>query len=105
MERIVTDSDEKQWGMFVHLAALVTLIGIPLGNVIGPLIIYLIKKDEYGFVAEQGKEVLNFQITWSLDFYGFSDFDNCWNWCFNVDCFWNCLAGFGYCWRCDCKQR
>ncbi len=68
MEKIVTDSDEKQWGMFVHLAALVTLIGIPLGNVIGPLIIYLIKKDEYGFVAEQGKEVLNFQITWSLIF-------------------------------------
>ena len=66
MERIVTDPNEKQWGMFVHLAALATLIGIPLGNVVGPLIIYLIKKDEYGFVADQGKEVLNFQITWTL---------------------------------------
>ncbi len=66
MERIVTDPNEKQWGMFVHLAAFAALIGIPLGNVVGPLIVYLIKKDEYEFVNEQGKEVLNFQITWSL---------------------------------------
>ena len=68
MEKIVADPNEKQWGMFTHLAAFVTLIGIPLGNVIGPLIIYLIKKDEYEFVADQGREVLNFQITWSLIF-------------------------------------
>ena len=68
MERIVSDPNEKQWGMFTHISALVTLLGIPLGNVIGPLIIYLIKKDDYEFVADQGKEVLNFQITWSLIF-------------------------------------
>ncbi len=68
MERIVTDSDEKQWGLFTHISALVVLLGIPFGNVIGPLIIYLIKKDEYEFVEDQGKEVLNFQITWSLIF-------------------------------------
>ena len=66
MERIVTDPAEKQWGMFAHLAAFALFIGIPLGNIIGPLIIYLIKKDEFGFVADQGKEVLNFQITWTL---------------------------------------
>ncbi|MFW5832108.1 MAG: DUF4870 domain-containing protein [Prolixibacteraceae bacterium] len=68
MERIVTDSDEKQWGLFTHLSALIALLGIPFGNVIGPLIIYLIKKDEYEFVNDQGKDVLNFQITWSLIF-------------------------------------
>lgn len=69
MERIIDNPDEKQWGMFTHVAAFAALIGIPLGNVIGPLIIYLIKKDEYGFVADQGREVLNFQITWSLIFF------------------------------------
>jgi uncharacterized Tic20 family protein len=68
MERIISDPNEKQWGMFVHLAALAVFIGIPLGNIVGPLIIYLIKKDEFEFVADQGKEVLNFQITWSLIF-------------------------------------
>jgi uncharacterized Tic20 family protein len=62
-------ADEHQWGMFVHLAALATFIFPAFGNVIGPLIIYLIKKDEYNFVNEQGKEVLNFQITWSIIFF------------------------------------
>ena len=68
MERIVTDPNEKQWGMFTHLAALAGLIGIPFGNIVGPLIIYMIKKDEFEFVAEQGKSVLNFQITWTIIF-------------------------------------
>ena len=67
MERIVTDPNEKQWGMFAHLAGLATFI-IPFGHIVGPLIIYLVKKDEFEFVADQGKEVLNFQITWSLIF-------------------------------------
>ena len=66
MKRIVTDQNEKTWGMLTHLLALSIFVGIPFGNVIGPLVIYLIKKDEYEFVAEQGREVLNFQITWSL---------------------------------------
>ena len=65
MERIIDDPNERQWGMFTHLAALATFI-IPFGNIVGPLIIYLMKKDEYQFVDDQGKEVLNFQITWSI---------------------------------------
>jgi uncharacterized Tic20 family protein len=68
MHRIVSDPQEKQWGMFTHLAALATFVLPIAGNIIGPLIIYLIKKDEYEFVNEQGKEVLNFQITWSIIF-------------------------------------
>jgi len=68
MERIVTNPEEKQWGMLTHLAALAGLIGIPFGSIIGPLIIYMIKKEEYEFVNDQGKEVLNFQITWSIIF-------------------------------------
>jgi hypothetical protein len=62
MYRIVDDKDERMWGMFCHLSALSGFI-IPFGNVIGPLIIYSMKKDEYAFVADQGKESLNFQIS------------------------------------------
>ena len=65
MERIVSDPQEKQWGMFTHLAAFATFV-VPFGSIIGPLVIYLTKKDEYEFVNDQGKEVLNFQITWSI---------------------------------------
>lgn len=68
MQLLVADPDEKMWGMLTHLLALSVFVGIPFGNVVGPLIIYLIKKDEYPFVAEQGKDVLNFQITWSIIF-------------------------------------
>jgi uncharacterized Tic20 family protein len=55
--------DERMWGMFCHLAALAGYIGLPFGNILGPLIVWLIKKDQYKFVDEQGKESMNFQIT------------------------------------------
>jgi uncharacterized protein len=58
-------SDERQWGMFAHLAALAGFI-IPFGNMIGPLVVWQIKKNEMPFVDDQGKESLNFQITVSI---------------------------------------
>jgi len=62
MYKLIDDKDERMWGMFCHLSALAGFI-IPFGNIIGPLIIYSMKKDEYAFVADQGKESLNFQIS------------------------------------------
>ena len=62
MERIIDDKDERMWGMFCHLSALAGLV-FPFGNFIGPLIVYSMKKDEYEFVADQGKESLNFQVS------------------------------------------
>jgi len=53
---------ERTWGMLCHLSALAMFI-IPFGNIIGPLVIWLIKKDESSFVDDQGKESLNFQIS------------------------------------------
>lgn len=54
--------DEKNWAMFCHLAALAGFI-IPFGNIIGPLILWQMKKAESAFIDDQGKEALNFQIT------------------------------------------
>lgn len=51
------------WGMLCHVAAFAGLIIPVAGNIIGPLVVYLLKKDEYDFVEDQGKESLNFQIT------------------------------------------
>ena len=62
MYKIIDNRDERMWGMFCHLSALAGFI-IPFGNIIGPLVIYSLKKDEYAFVADQGKESLNFQIS------------------------------------------
>ena len=58
-------ADERQWAMIAHLSALSGLI-IPFGNVLGPLIVWLMKKDTMPFVEQQGKEALNFQITVAL---------------------------------------
>ena len=58
------DTEERQWGMFAHLSAFAGFI-IPFGNIIGPLVIWQMKKD-LPFVDEQGKEALNFQITVSI---------------------------------------
>jgi uncharacterized Tic20 family protein len=53
--------DEKSWGMYVHLAALAGL-AVPGGSLIGPLIVWMIKKDEMPFVDRHGKEEVNFQL-------------------------------------------
>ena len=48
--------DSKNMGMLCHLLGLFT-------SFVGPLILWLVKKDEDTFVDDQGKEALNFQIT------------------------------------------
>jgi len=63
----VPTKDERTWGMLCHLAALAGFI-VPFGGIIGPLVVWLVKKDEYPFVNEQGKESLNFQITMAIIF-------------------------------------
>jgi uncharacterized Tic20 family protein len=67
-----TNPDARQWGMLCHLSALATLILPSLGNIIGPLIVWLIKKDQYPFVDAQGKEALNFQISLTIYLYASS---------------------------------
>lgn len=55
-------AQEKNWGMACHLVALSGFV-IPFGHILGPLVIWLMKKDESEFVDDQGKESLNFQIS------------------------------------------
>jgi hypothetical protein len=57
--------DERTWAMLCHLSAF-SMFVIPFGNIIGPLVFWLIKKEEYKLVADQGKESLNFQISMTL---------------------------------------
>jgi uncharacterized Tic20 family protein len=59
------ETQERTWGLITHLSALVGFI-VPFGHIIGPLVVWLIKKDESAFVDDQGKEALNFQISMTL---------------------------------------
>ncbi|SNS60737.1 DUF4870 domain-containing protein [Pseudomonas segetis] len=54
--------EARQWAMFCHFAAFLGFI-FPFGNLVGPLVVWQIKKDLDPFVDEQGKEALNFQIS------------------------------------------
>ena len=60
--------DDRTWGMFCHLAALSGFLGIPFGWVLGPLVIWLIKKEDSPFIDQQGKNALNFQISMTIYF-------------------------------------
>ncbi|TBU92609.1 DUF4870 domain-containing protein [Phytopseudomonas dryadis] len=52
----------RQWAMLCHFAAALGFV-FPFGNLIGPLIVWQIKREQDAFIDEQGKEALNFQIT------------------------------------------
>ncbi len=63
---VPTPSQEaRQWAMLCHFAAFAGLL-IPFGNLLGPLVIWQIKRELDPFVDEQGKEALNFHITVSI---------------------------------------
>lgn len=57
------ESQVRLWNMLCHLSALVGLLGIPFGNVLGPLVVWQIKKNEIPSVETHGKAALNFQLT------------------------------------------
>lgn len=66
MERIDENShNERSWAMFCHLSAFAGFI-IPFGSIIGPIIVWSIKRDQYPLVDDQGKEAINFQISMLL---------------------------------------
>ena len=56
---------ERQWALICHLSALCGYF-IPFGNLIAPIVIWSMKKDEFPMVDEHGKEVINFQISFTV---------------------------------------
>jgi uncharacterized Tic20 family protein len=56
----------RQWTLITHLSGLVGLAFPCFGNVLAPLVVWLIKKQELPGLEPIGKTVLNFQISWSI---------------------------------------
>lgn len=61
------NAEQRQWAMFAHLSALlgglITGWAGGIGCFLGPLVIWLLKKETMPFVDDQAKEALNFNIT------------------------------------------
>ena len=62
--------EDRNMAMLCHLASFAMFVGIPLGNIIGPLVVWLMKREQSSFVDWHGKESINFQI--SVTIYGIS---------------------------------
>ena len=60
------EEDQRLWAVFCHLSALSMLIGIPLGNIWVPLILWVLKKKDMPLVEEAGRESINFQISLTI---------------------------------------
>jgi hypothetical protein len=60
---VVPTESERTWGMLAHLAALAGLAIPPIGCVLGPLAVYLARRDQSEFVAAHAREALNFNIS------------------------------------------
>lgn len=53
---------ERGWGMLAHLSAFAGLVLPFAGSVLGPLLIWYVRREQSAFVVEQAKEALNFNI-------------------------------------------
>jgi uncharacterized Tic20 family protein len=61
----LTDPEARTLAMLGHLSAFSGFV-IPFGHILGPLLIWLIKREDHPFVDDQAKEALNFQLSMSL---------------------------------------
>jgi uncharacterized protein len=62
---MIDEKDEKLWATLGHLSGLVGFV-FPFGNIIGPLVFWILKKDQMPLVDVNGKEALNFQISMTI---------------------------------------
>ena len=62
MAKSLTKAEEGTWGMAAHMSALAGILFAP-GIVLGPLVVWLMKRNDSDFIDANGKEALNFQLT------------------------------------------
>ena len=60
---VLSSREARKWAMICHIVALTGLLANGIGYLVGPLLVWLFKKEDDPFIDEQGKEAVNFQIT------------------------------------------
>lgn len=95
----MNQKDEYTWGTFVHLGGIIGMFFIPtVGNIIGVLVLWLIKRNESAFVDEQGKEAINFQITLSIAAVAVNVINSIINGFWSMTSFWRYSRGDFFSW-------
>lgn len=62
---MMSDKDARNWAMLCHLTSLLGLWG-PWLNTLGPLCLWLLRRNDSRFVNEHGKEAVNFNISLAI---------------------------------------
>jgi len=57
--------EDRLWGALAHLSAF-AMYFTGVGHIVGPMIIWLWKRDTNAFVANEAKEAMNFNISVSI---------------------------------------
>ena len=56
----------QNWRLYLDLCALAGIIFPPGGNILGPMVLWLAKKDTVEAVKTYGPDAMNFHISWSI---------------------------------------
>jgi len=60
-------TEDKKWAVILHLSPIAGYI-IPLAGFVVPLVLWLLKRTESEYLDHQGKEVINFLISFTTYF-------------------------------------
>ncbi|MDE0420547.1 MAG: DUF4870 domain-containing protein [Gammaproteobacteria bacterium] len=60
-------SEERTWSILTHAAAFAGVL-VPFGMILGPFLVWIIKKPESALVDRHGRAALNFQISMLIYF-------------------------------------
>jgi uncharacterized protein len=63
MNETSTSANVRTWCVACHLSALAGFVVPALGHILGPLIVWLVKRGDSPEIDAHGKEALNFQIS------------------------------------------
>lgn len=66
VQRDISKREICNMATILHLSGLCFITGIPFLNIIVPTLIWLLKKEQHPYLAKQGREVINFQITFTM---------------------------------------
>ena len=62
---IMLTQNEKNTSFLIHLSAFLSFV-FPFGSIIGPLIMWSVNKDKSAYLDDNGKEAVNFNLSYTL---------------------------------------
>ena len=65
MPNVPPPSAPTNWRLYFELLSFAAFV-FPFGQIVGPVVLWLVKKDSNALADAEGKRVINFNISWLL---------------------------------------